>query len=110
MKQTGIRLMAADTQWMDIGSRVEANGSHPQGLRKALQMDKSLETTSTQRKDFGLMAVSQRTAMPRIIVEQQTDVRLKATSAQRMNFNLMAALQWTTTSRVFSSGRMDSSL
>ena len=47
----------------EFSSRAEANYSHPQGLRKALQMGKSLETTSMQRTDFGLMAVLQRIAV-----------------------------------------------
>ena len=72
-------------------------------------MGKSLETASTQRTDFGLMAVSQRKAMPRVVVEQQTEVHLKATSTQRMDSDLMAVLQQTATPSVVASWLMDSS-
>ena len=90
---TGIRLMAADTQKKNFSSRAETSCSHPQGMKKTLQMGKSLKTASTLWTNFGLMAVSQRTTKPRVVVEQQTDVCLKATSVQRTDPSLMAVLQ-----------------
>ena len=65
IQRTGIRLMVVGIRCLGDNLDTKTAHSHqwkttkiPQGLWKALQMDKSLETTSTQRKDFGLMAVS----------------------------------------------------
>ena len=68
-QRMGIRLMAVSTQQTNFGLRAEANCSHPQGLNNALQMGKSLETTSMQWIDFGLMVMSQQTTMPRVVAE-----------------------------------------
>ena len=69
----GIRLMATGTQRTNFGSRAKAGLSHPQGLKRALQIGKSLETASMQRTDFSLMAMLQWTAMPRVVAEQQVN-------------------------------------
>ena len=58
--------MAVSTRSVDFGLKVETN-LYLKGVR---QMGNSLIHASTQRIDFGLMAVSQRTTMPRVIVEQ----------------------------------------
>ena len=44
-------------------------------------MGKSLITASTQWTDFGLMAVSQRIAMLRVVAEQQTNTCPQVISA-----------------------------
>ena len=95
---------------MNFGLRAEACYSHPQGLRKALKMGKSLKIDSTQRTNFGLMAMSQRMTKPRIVAEQQIDVCLKATRAQRTNSSLMAMLQRMKMRRVVVSWQTDISL
>ena len=46
-QRTRIRPMVESIQWMNFGSRAKASCSHPQGLRKALHMSKSLKTAST---------------------------------------------------------------
>ena len=70
-------------------------------------MGKSLKTASTQRTNFGLMAVTQQTVKPRVVTEQQIDVYLKAISAQRTDSSLMTILQWTTTPRVVANWQME---
>ena len=86
--------MAAGTQRTIFGSMAEANCSHPQGLRKALHIGKSLKTASMQWTDSGLMAMLQQTATLRVAAEQQIDVCLRATNAHQTGSGLMAVLQW----------------
>ena len=61
----GIRPMAIGTQHEDFGPRAESNSY----LKRARQMGKSLITASMQWTDFGLMAMSQWMAKPRIVAE-----------------------------------------
>ena len=63
------RPMATSTRRVDFGPRAETDLY----LKGARQMDKSLITANTQRIDFGLMVVSQRTIMSRVVAEQQTN-------------------------------------
>ena len=58
--------MAVGTQGMDFGPKAETNLY----LKQAQKIGKSLTTARTQQTNFGLMAVSQRTAMSRVIAEQ----------------------------------------
>ena len=58
--------MAASTRHADFGAMTEIDLY----LKRARQMGKSLITASTQRMDSGLIVVSQRTTMPRVIAEQ----------------------------------------
>ena len=51
----GIRPMATGTRHADFSPTNETNSY----LKRSRKMDKSLITASTQRTDFGLMAVSQ---------------------------------------------------
>ena len=68
-QRTGIRLMAVGAWRADLSPRVETNPY----LKWARQMGKGLIFASMHQTDFGLMAVSQWTVMPRVIAEQQTN-------------------------------------
>ena len=59
-------------------------------------MGKSLITANTQQTDSGLMAVSQRMVMSRVVVEQQTNTCPQVLSMQQTDSGLMAVLQQTT--------------
>ena len=63
---TGIRPTTADTRHADFSPKAETNLY----LKRAWQMGNSLIPTSTQWTDFGLMAVLQWMAMPRVIAER----------------------------------------
>ena len=64
-QQTGIKPMAVGTRHADFGPRAETNSY----LMRARKMGKSLITASTQRIDFDLMVVLQRTTKPRVVAE-----------------------------------------
>ena len=55
--------MIADTQDTDFGPRAKIDLC----LKQVWRMRKSLMTISTQRTDFGLMVVSQRMVMLRVV-------------------------------------------
>ena len=57
--------MAAGTQRVDFGPEAETNLY----LKRAQQMDKSLIIVCTQRINFGLMAVSLRTAILKVVAK-----------------------------------------
>ena len=57
--------MAAGIRHTNFGPRVETDLY----LKRAQQIGKSLITASTQWTDFGLMALSQHTAMPKVVTE-----------------------------------------
>ena len=61
-----IRSMVAGTRQADSGLRVETNPY----LKRARQVCNNLITINTQRTDSGLMVVSQRTTMLRVVVVQ----------------------------------------
>ena len=65
-QRTRIKPMVVGTQHEDFGPRAKTNFY----LKRARQMGKSLITARTQQTHFGLMAMSQWTAMPRVITEQ----------------------------------------
>ena len=58
--------MTTSTRCADFGPKAKTNLY----LKQAQKMGKSLITASMQRTDSGLIAVSQQTAMPRVVVEQ----------------------------------------
>ena len=68
-QRTGIRPMAVGTQHANFGLRVETKLY----LKRARKMGNSLITSSTQRTNSDLMAVSQRMVKPRVVAEQQTN-------------------------------------
>ena len=51
--------MVAGAQQMNSSLKAKADCSHPQGLRRALQMGKSMKTASTQQTDSSSRAVLQ---------------------------------------------------
>ena len=63
-------------------------------------MGKSLITASTQWTDSGLMAVSQRAVIPRVVTEQQTNTYPRVIIVQWIDSGLMAVLQLMVISRV----------
>ena len=65
-QQTRITLMASGTRHADFGPRVESSFY----LKRVRQMGKSLLIASTQQTDFDMMAVLQRTKIPRVVAEQ----------------------------------------
>ena len=88
--------MATSTRCTDFGPKAKTNLY----LKQAQQMGKSLITTNTQWMDFGLMVVSQRTTMLRVVAEQQTKTCPQVISMQQTDSGLMAVLRWTATPRV----------
>ena len=92
----GNRPMTAGTRRTDRSPRAKTNLY----LKRFRQMGKSLITASTQRTYSSLMAMSQRIAMLRVIVEQQTNTYPQVISVQQTNFDLMAVLQRTATPMV----------
>ena len=88
--------MSGGIRQIDFGPRAETNFY----LNRAQQMGKSLITGSTQRTDFGLMAVSQCTTIPRVVAEQETNFCPQVISAQRTNPCLMTVLQRMTMPRI----------
>ena len=77
-QQTRNKLMVADTQHADFDPRAETDLY----LKRARQKGKSLITTSTQQTYFGLMVMSQRTTIPRVVFEQQTNTCPQVISTQ----------------------------
>ena len=75
---TGIKLMAVGTRHVNFSLRAKTNSY----LKRGQQMGKSLINANTQWIDFGLMAVSQQTTMPRVVAEQQTNTCPQVISAQ----------------------------
>ena len=73
----GNRPMATGTQHMNFDPSAKINLY----LKQARQMYKSLIIASKQRTNFGLMAVPQRTTMPRVVTEQQTNTYPQVISA-----------------------------
>ena len=68
-QRTVNRLMVVGTRRADFGPKAETNIY----LKLVRQMGKSLITASTQWTNFSLMIMSQRTAMPKVVAEQQTN-------------------------------------
>ena len=62
---TRIKPMVVDTRHADFSLRAKTNLY----LKRAGQMGKSLIIASMQQTDFDQIAVSQRTTMPRVVVE-----------------------------------------
>ena len=81
--------MAIGTWHTDFGPRAETDLY----LKRARQMGKSLIIASTQRMDSGLMVVSQRTKLLRVVVEQQANTYPQVINAQRTYSDLMDVLQ-----------------
>ena len=61
--------MVAGARCADFDPKVETKLY----LKRARKMSKNLITASTQRVDSGLIAVSQRTTMHRVVAEEQTN-------------------------------------
>ena len=81
--------MAVGIWRVDFSPRVETNFY----LRREQKMGKSLITNSMQWTNFGLMVVSQWTAMLRIVVKQQTNTCPQVIYAQQTDSGLMVVLQ-----------------
>ena len=95
-QQIRIKLMVAGTQHANFSLRAKTNFY----LKRAQQMGKILITANTQRTDSGLMVVSQRTIMPRVVTKQQTNTCSQVIRVQRTDSSLMAVLQQTAMPRV----------
>ena len=92
--------MAAGTWCANFGPKAQTYFY----FKRARQMGKSLIIANMQWIDFGLMAVSQWTTMPKVVAKQQLNTCPQIISAQRTDSGLMAVLQLTVTLRVVTNG------